>query len=57
MLSVMPFVLGLALFLLNPAYALLLLQDPRGHKIMVAAAIELSMGVFVMRSMIHRVMR
>jgi Flp pilus assembly protein TadB len=57
MLSVMPLVLGVALYLLNPNYTALLLHDPRGHNIMLAAAVELSMGIFVMRAMIRRVMR
>jgi tight adherence protein B len=57
MLSVMPLVLGSALYLLNRSYIALLLQDPRGHKIMLAAAVELTVGILVMRSMIRRVMR
>lgn len=51
-LSLLPFVVAGALTMINLKYILVLVHDPWGRKICLAAAIWLCLGIFVMRRMI-----
>ena len=53
-LAALPFVLGLLLWALNPAYIGLLFNDPTGHELLGIAAVSLSVGLFVIRTIIKR---
>jgi tight adherence protein B len=56
-LAALPFFAGGALFLTSPDYLLVLISEPRGQQILGAAALMLTMGILVMRSMIRRALR
>ena len=49
----LPFVVGGALFLINPEYVLRLFNDPIGHVLVGGGAVWMSLGVFVMWRMIN----
>lgn len=53
-LTALPFVTGLALWVMNPAYMDVLFDEPTGHKILGAAAGSLIMGLFAIRMMFRR---
>jgi len=53
-LAALPFVMGLMLWALNPAYIGLLFNDPTGHKLLGIAAALLVGGLFVIRTIIRR---
>jgi tight adherence protein B len=53
-LTSLPFVVGLVLFLINPEYVGELFIDPRGHTFLIAFAVLLSMGLLTIRWMINR---
>jgi len=40
-------------YLTSPAYMMILFTDPRGHLIMGASAVWMSIGIMVMRNMIN----
>ncbi len=49
----LPFFVGLLLFFINPEYVKLLLTDPIGHVLLVAAGIMMATGIVVMRRMVQ----
>ncbi len=51
-LSAMPLVMGVLLFLLNPKYIRMLLTHPTGHKLMAMAAVMNLLGLLVIRKII-----
>ena len=53
-LTVMPIVTGLALYLLNPAYIGILFTDPTGHELLGSAIVSLCVGLMLIRSIIRR---
>jgi len=53
-LVALPFVTGIALWVLNPEYISLLITDPTGHTLLASAAGSLAMGIFTIRTMIRR---
>jgi tight adherence protein B len=52
-LTVMPFLTGGGLYLLNPTYISLLFTDPTGHKLLGSAIVSLCLGLIVIRSIIR----
>jgi tight adherence protein B len=52
-IGALPFIVSLLVYLTSPQYMMVLFTDPRGHLIMMAAGIWMSIGVFVMRNMIN----
>ena len=55
-LAVMPAAVGFILWVMNPSYINVLFTEQSGHKIMGAAAISLATGLFVIRSIIRKVL-
>jgi tight adherence protein B len=53
-LTALPFLVGGALFVVAPDYIVLLVTDPLGRKVLLAALAFLAMGLFTMRTMIKR---
>ncbi len=53
-LSVLPVVALAALWLMNPDYIAVLFDTEPGHMILASAALLLTIGTFVMRTMIHK---
>jgi len=53
-LAVLPFFTGGLLFVLNPPYIMLLFTDPTGKTMFASAVISLSLGLFVIRTIIRR---
>jgi tight adherence protein B len=51
-LSLLPFVTFLALYLVNGEYVLTLFRDPLGHKFLTIALTTISIGIFVMKRMV-----
>jgi tight adherence protein B len=51
-IGALPFIVATLVYLTSPAYMLILFTDPRGHLIMGASAIWMSIGIFVMRNMV-----
>ncbi len=51
-IGVMPFLVSLAIYLLNPAYIMLLWTEPLGNVILFGGLIWMSIGVFVMKQMV-----
>nr|WP_255561624.1 type II secretion system F family protein [Pseudohoeflea sp. DP4N28-3] len=49
----LPFIVALLVYLTSPDYMMLLFTDPRGHLIMIASGIWMSIGILVMRNMIN----
>ncbi|MCL6705970.1 type II secretion system F family protein [Pseudomonas sp. R2.Fl] len=49
----LPFIVTLLVYLTSPAYIMLLFTDPRGHLILGASAVWMSIGILVMRNMIN----
>mgnify|MGYP001251307497 CR=1 FL=1 len=52
-IGALPFIVALLVYLTSPHYMMILFTDTRGHLIMGASAIWMSMGVLVMRNMIN----
>jgi tight adherence protein B len=52
-IGALPFIVSLLVYLTSPQYMTILFTDPRGHLIMVAAGIWMSIGILVMRNMIN----
>jgi len=53
-LVALPFVTGLALWVLNPDYISMLITDPTGRILFASAVGSLGMGIFTIRTMIRR---
>lgn len=52
-IGALPFVVMLLVYLTSPQYMMILFTDPRGHLIMGAAGIWMSIGVYIMRNMVN----
>lgn len=52
-IGALPFIVALLVYLTSPAYIMLLFTDPRGHLILAASGIWMSIGVLVMRNMVN----
>jgi tight adherence protein B len=52
-IGALPFIVAFLVYLTSPAYMMILFTDPRGHLIMGASAVWMSIGIFVMRNMIN----
>lgn len=52
-IGALPFIVALLVYLTSPHYMMILFTDSRGHLIMAASGIWMSMGVLVMRNMIN----
>jgi tight adherence protein B len=52
-IGALPFIVATLVYLTSPDYMLVLFTDPRGHIIMGASAVWMSIGIFVMRNMIN----
>jgi tight adherence protein B len=48
----LPFIVAVLVYLTSPRYLDVLFSDPRGHMILIFSAIWMSLGIFVMRTMI-----
>lgn len=52
-IGALPFIVAFLVYMTSPEYMMILFTDPRGHLIMGASAIWMSIGIFVMRNMIN----
>lgn len=52
-IGALPFIVATLVYLTSPAYMTILFTDPRGHLIMGAAGVWMSIGIFVMRNMVN----
>jgi tight adherence protein B len=52
-IGALPFIVSILVYLTSPQYMAVLFTDPRGHLIMAAAGIWMSIGILVMRNMIN----
>lgn len=52
-IGALPFIVATLVYLTSPGYMMILFTDPRGHLIMGASAVWMSIGIFVMRNMIN----
>ncbi|MGL4196251.1 MAG: type II secretion system F family protein [Allorhizobium sp.] len=52
-IGALPFIVALLVYLTSPGYIMILFTDARGHLILGASAIWMSIGLFVMRNMIN----
>jgi tight adherence protein B len=52
-IGALPFIVALLVYMTSPQYMMILFTDPRGHLIMGASAVWMSIGLFVMRNMIN----
>lgn len=52
-IGALPFIVSLLVYLTSPDYMMILFTDPRGHLIMGASAVWMSIGIFVMRNMVN----
>jgi tight adherence protein B len=52
-IGALPFIVAFLVYLTSPQYMMILFTDPRGHLIMGASAVWMSIGIFVMRNMIN----
>lgn len=52
-IGALPFIVALLVYMTSPDYMMLLFTDPRGHLIMGASAVWMSIGILVMRNMIN----
>ncbi|HQT79492.1 MAG: hypothetical protein B7Z80_26595 [Rhodospirillales bacterium 20-64-7] len=53
-LTALPFMAGLILWIMNPHYMGLLFDEPLGHKMLAAAGISLGLGLLTIRMMFQR---
>jgi tight adherence protein B len=51
-LSLLPFVTFLGLYLVNPKYAMILFRDPMGSKMLMGALTSIGIGIFTMKRMV-----
>ncbi len=51
-LSLLPFITFLALYVINRNYAMTLFTDPMGPKLLTGALISISIGIFIMKRMV-----
>jgi tight adherence protein B len=51
-LTLLPFVTFLGLYLINPDYILTLFREPLGHTLITVALISIGIGVFIMKRMV-----
>jgi tight adherence protein B len=49
----LPFIVMLLVYMVRPAYMAILFTTPQGNLILLAAGIMMSMGIFIMRSMVN----
>ena len=52
-IGALPFIVTLLVYLTSPQYIMILFTDPRGHMILGASAVWMSIGIMVMRNMIN----
>jgi tight adherence protein B len=52
-IGALPFIVATLVYLTSPQYMMILFTDPRGHLIMGASAVWMSIGIFVMRNMVN----
>jgi tight adherence protein B len=52
-LIALPFIIGYVMYLLNPDYISILFTDPIGHFLLMAAAIMMMVGAYVMKRMVE----
>ncbi len=52
-IGALPFIVATLVYLTSPQYIMVLFTDPRGHLILIAAGIWMSVGIFFMRQMIN----
>ncbi|WP_275787795.1 type II secretion system F family protein [Pararhizobium gei] len=52
-IGALPFIVALLVYMTSPDYMMILFTDPRGHLIMGASAVWMSIGIWVMRNMIN----
>jgi tight adherence protein B len=52
-IGALPFIVSFLVYMTSPQYMMILFTDPRGHLIMGASAVWMSIGIFVMRNMIN----
>ncbi len=52
-IGALPFIVSLLVYMTSPDYMMILFTDPRGHLIMGASAVWMTIGIFVMRNMIN----
>ncbi|MFB9951683.1 type II secretion system F family protein [Rhizobium puerariae] len=52
-IGALPFIVALLVYLTSPEYISLLFTDPRGHLILLASGIWMSIGILVMRNMVN----
>ncbi|WP_337268136.1 type II secretion system F family protein [Oryzifoliimicrobium ureilyticus] len=52
-IGALPFIVATLVYLTSPNYMLILFTDPRGHLIMAASAVWMSIGIFIMRNMVN----
>lgn len=52
-IGALPFIVAFLVYMTSPQYMMILFTDPRGHLIMGASAVWMSIGIMVMRNMIN----
>jgi len=52
-IGALPFIVSFLVYVTSPQYMMILFTDPRGHLIMGASAVWMSIGILVMRNMIN----
>ena len=52
-IGALPFIVATLVYMTSPQYMMVLFTDPRGHLIMGASAVWMSIGIFVMRNMVN----
>ena len=52
-IGALPFIVALLVYLTSPQYISILFTDQRGHLILLASGVWMSIGIFVMRNMIN----
>ena len=52
-IGALPFIVSFLVYMTSPDYMMILFTDPRGHLIMGASAVWMTIGIFVMRNMIN----
>lgn len=52
-IGALPFIVALLVYLTSPDYIMVLIEDTRGHIILAASGVWMSIGIFMMRQMIN----
>jgi tight adherence protein B len=52
-IGALPFIVMTLVYITSPQYMMILFTDPRGHLIMIGAAVWMSIGIFIMRNMVN----